>query len=438
MAYITSHNSYKIVTRDNLKEVKLEGEIYKSKITIFSKHDETSLLAVQELMRDPDKYFKEIYNPIVAKDTKKYVYKEQQPAYHTYLDCPRLSSNFTNFELPGEIKDKGDSEIERFRHWFTENEHLLEKPDIFVMRLQMAFGITYNPKAINYENSGFDEFNKNYTVKDLEDKIDSLLREAGKFYNANEKNKTILRAFVKMSGAAFYDTPLSSNNTRYTDEEVKDVLKEYHLKFKAPLKKHLIEYYRVKLNPDLQFAENLMEALGFKKCGACKKTEAEASLKFFSQQSNQNSTLLMPITTDDKWGFCDRDNNIVIECIYEEVGAFSDGLAAVQLNGKWGYIDVNHQTIVPFAYEDAEDFINGQAEVKQEGKWGTIDKVGSWLKCPFCPDKSDPRWDVLKREFGTGRALAAWVLNGDKFPTIAEARLLLKPTDDLENIDVPF
>ncbi|MBS1584499.1 MAG: hypothetical protein JSS82_02950 [Bacteroidetes bacterium] len=261
--------------------MKLEGDIYKSKITIFSKHEEASLLAIQELMKNPEKYFKDIYNPIVARDTKKYVYREQQPSYHTYKDCPRLSADFTNFELPGEIAEKGDAEIERFRAWFKENENLLSKPEIFVMRLQIAFGITYNPKAINYENSGFDDF-KNYSVKELEDTIDNLLRKSAQFYHTSSKHETILRRFSKMSATAFTNMQYTFNDTGYSEEEIKELLQEYHKKFKLPLKKLLIEYYRVKLNPDLQFAENLLEALGFKKCGNCKKREVEVSLDFLS------------------------------------------------------------------------------------------------------------------------------------------------------------
>jgi hypothetical protein len=275
MAYITSHNSYKIVTRNNFKNTKLEGQIYKAKIYIFSQYEENCLLAIQELMKDPAKYFTEIYDPIVAYDSKKYVYKEQQPAYHTDLNCERLSADFTNFELPQAIKERGETEIERFREWFKQNSYLLERPDVFVMRLQMAFGITYNPKAINYENSGFAEF-KNYTIEDLEKKIDSLLKDAGRYYYANQKNTIILKAFGKNSGAAFTDRELN-NHTGYSDEEVKEFLKDYHTRFKLPIKKLLIEYYRVKLNPDLEFADNLLEALGFKKCGSCKRGESSTS-----------------------------------------------------------------------------------------------------------------------------------------------------------------
>jgi predicted metal-binding protein len=39
----------------------------------------------------------------------------------------------------------------------------------------------------------------------------------------------------------------------------------------------LIEYYRIKYNPDLKFAENYMEILGFKKCGCCNGNEEKRS-----------------------------------------------------------------------------------------------------------------------------------------------------------------
>ena len=273
-AYITSHNAYKIVNRNNFKNIKLSGEVYKYKLYIFSQYEENSLLAIQELFKNPEKYFNEIYNPMVVFDSKKYVYKEQQPAYHTSTDCPRLHSDFSNFELPEEIKERGDAEIERFRAWFIENRYLLEDPVSFAFRLKMAFNIEYNPKAINYENSGFSE-NKNYSLEQLENEIDSLIKEAGRYYYDNEKNTAILKIFGKYSGCAYSDNPLYNNYTGYSDDVVKSFLKEYHTRFKVPLKKLLIEYYRIKFNPDLKFAETFMEVLGFRKCGTCKKRELE-------------------------------------------------------------------------------------------------------------------------------------------------------------------
>jgi hypothetical protein len=275
-AFITSHNALKIVTRNNFKNIRLSGEVYKYKLYLFSQYEENSLLAIQELFKNPEKYFNEIYDPMVMLDSKKFIYKEQQPAYHTSTDCQRLHSDFTNFELPQEIIDRGENEIERFRTWFIENRYLLEDPISFVFRLKMAFNIEYNPKAINYENSGFSVF-KNYSLEQLEKDIDFLIKEAGRFYYANEKNTSILKIFGKYSGCAYLDNPLYNNYTGYSDDEVKLFLKDYHMKFKLPLKKLLVEYYRVKLNPKLEFAETFMDALGFRKCGTCKKRELEVN-----------------------------------------------------------------------------------------------------------------------------------------------------------------
>ncbi len=288
MAYITSYNTHKIVTRNNFKNVNLSGQVYRFKIYMFSKYEENCLLAIQELMKNPDNYFKQIYDPMVVYDSKRFVFKEHQPAYHTDESCERLHSDFTNFELPQEIIDRGDLEIERFRKWFLENQYLLETPDIFVMRLELAFGVSYNPKAINYENSGFDEL-ENYSVQELENKIDLLIKAAGRYYYAKEKNTTILKYFGKISGCAFTDNPLYNNNTGYTDADVKAFLKEYHRKYKLPIRKLLIEYYRIKFNPDLKFADNYMEVLGFKKCECCKRVEEN---RYFSNLSD-----------NDKWGF---------------------------------------------------------------------------------------------------------------------------------------
>lgn len=288
MAFITSYNTHKIVTRNNFKNVNLSGQVYRFKLYMFSKYEENCLLAIQELMKNPENYFKHIYDPIVINDSKKYVYKEHQPAYHIDKDCKRLHSDFTNFELPQEIKERGDLEIERFRKWFSENQYLLETPDVFVMRLKLAFGISYNPKSIIYENSGFAEV-KNYSVEELENKIDFHIKEAGRYFYAEEKNTKILRAFGKVSGRAFLDIPLEGNYTGYSEYEVKHFLKDYHRKYKLPIRKLLIEYYRIKFNLNLKFAQNYMEVLGFKKCECCKRTEEN---RYF-----------LNLSENDRWGF---------------------------------------------------------------------------------------------------------------------------------------
>jgi len=292
MAYITNYNCKKIATRNNFKNIKIDGEIYKTLILFFSLYEENCLLAIQEILKSPENFFKTIYNPIVAIDTKKYIYKEKQPAYHTSINCEMLNSDYSNFDLPIEIIERGDAEIEKFRDWFKQNSHLLETPDIFVMRLQLAFNITYNPQAINYENSGHTDF-KNYTVQELEKKIDQLLTDSGRFYSESLKNKTVLKMFWKCSsdiikGATF------KNSTSYKNYEVKNIVKEFHTKYKSPVYHLLINYYRIKFNPDLQFAEDTLQSLGFKKCYNCIKEDKAAKEKFNRDLYNFDNLIKNP------------------------------------------------------------------------------------------------------------------------------------------------
>ena len=43
----------------------------------------------------------------------------------------------------------------------------------------------------------------------------------------------------------------------------------------------------------------------------------------------------------EKFGYFDKIGKEVIECKYDEVEEFSNGIAKVKLNGKWGFINKN-------------------------------------------------------------------------------------------------
>ena len=69
-----------------------------------------------------------------------------------------------------------------------------------------------------------------------------------------------------------------------------------------------------------------------------------------------------------------QDNDTIH--LYENVGKFNEGFAAVQLNNKWGYIDKSGKDVVPFKYDFAYDFHEGSALVEIDQKYGFIDKTG--------------------------------------------------------------
>ena len=65
---------------------------------------------------------------------------------------------------------------------------------------------------------------------------------------------------------------------------------------------------------------------------------------------------------------------------YQNVGSYSEGLAAVQNNnGKWGYINERQVWVIQAKFDEAREFKGGRASVKQNGKWGFINKRGEWL-----------------------------------------------------------
>ncbi len=68
--------------------------------------------------------------------------------------------------------------------------------------------------------------------------------------------------------------------------------------------------------------------------------------------------------------------DLVIPCIYDYAGVFSDGLAAVKKDGKYGYIDATGKVVVPLIYDNAGVFSDGLAIVEKGGKYGCIDQTG--------------------------------------------------------------
>lgn len=58
---------------------------------------------------------------------------------------------------------------------------------------------------------------------------------------------------------------------------------------------------------------------------------------------------------DNKWGFVDRNENIVVEYNYDKVTEFNEyGYAGIKLNNKWGVIDSKGNIVKEPSYEDIE------------------------------------------------------------------------------------
>ena len=99
---------------------------------------------------------------------------------------------------------------------------------------------------------------------------------------------------------------------------------------------------------------------------------------------------LIPYLKGKKWGFCDRNKKIVIECVYDEAGRFKEGLAQVRQWGRWGFVNTGGRLVIPCQFDRALRFCEGLAGVVEPveewglAKWGFIDKTGTVvIPCQF-------------------------------------------------------
>lgn len=272
MAYITNYNASKILLQSELKGVKIKNRgIFRRPIYFFNWYEETFLKVYQEMLEEPELFFSKIYKKVEKpRDDYTYVIPPKAPAYHEKLDCQFLHSDYKNFEVPIEIKRKGKSKIEEFRQWFsTEVQELFIKdPAAFQARLQARWKILVPINEIERSNSGFAEM-KNFTLEELVNEVNTLLDNAKNFKESSSKNNEILKAFQKHAYLGLRPDPLEKNNTSYSEDEVKEVLAVFETEYKKPIKNLLLEYYRVILNPELQFKGSLLESIGFVSCSNC-------------------------------------------------------------------------------------------------------------------------------------------------------------------------
>ena len=67
------------------------------------------------------------------------------------------------------------------------------------------------------------------------------------------------------------------------------------------------------------------------------------------------------VCLDGKWGFMDEKGNVVIDCQYDSVSNFTDGLARVQKNERYGYIDLDGDVVIEPVYHQLGFFSCGLA-----------------------------------------------------------------------------
>lgn len=175
------------------------------------------------------------------------------PKYHLDSFCEFARRDYLNFEIPAEIKARGESEIDKFKEFAEENKSLLyEDESKFINKLGAHFRLKNPPNKIFHRNSGVSEFSR-MSLEEMRSAIGHHLGDA----------------------KAFFDSHPGVRNYNYANSEYlkKLVLSEddkaWHEFFKKELKTMLREYIKKRDGEEFFLTKGFLDSLGFEPCKSC-------------------------------------------------------------------------------------------------------------------------------------------------------------------------
>lgn len=318
--YITKSNLLKILRKLDIPKEKMEGFYYKDVVEnyfrkqgvvfneqvllfrenvlnkMFNRFERNILFSYKEMMENFEEFINEVYVLREKReDTYWWIYEEDNsPVYHYDKNCPTLHSDFKNYKIPSSIRYRKISlenrstttlnddmltneerkivkkTVEEYRTWWKqEGEYLFEDdPDALLALVNMKY--TPNPPVRRIEefimkNSGVEKM-ENASVEEIIIKINKLIDDYKNNFEQDDKHQCILRRYQAWRS----NSPKFDSTIGYTDDEIREILKDNENRFKNPLKYYLKELYRRVNNPTLGFDEELLIQLGFRPCNNCR------------------------------------------------------------------------------------------------------------------------------------------------------------------------
>ena len=129
--------------------------------------------------------------------------------------------------------------------------------------------------------------------------------------------------------------------------------------------------------------------------------EHEAIDELLGVEYKSFSDGLVVVYRNGKYGYMNKQRELIIPYKYQDASSFSDGLAVVELNDKEGMIDRSGNIIIPIKFDSLSDFSEGLAAYgvnnhwNDESQYGFINKKGETV--------IKPRWDAAYK-FSEGLA----------------------------------
>ncbi len=89
-----------------------------------------------------------------------------------------------------------------------------------------------------------------------------------------------------------------------------------------------------------------------------------------------NAAETVPFFKDGKWGYANKQKELVIDAVFDRCGFFRNGFAWVAKNEEYGFINARGKQVVDCYYVDAKGCIDGFFPVKIRKIWGFVDSTG--------------------------------------------------------------
>ena len=193
-------------------------------------------------------------------------------------------------------------------------------------------------------------------------------------------NKTSKRQdiFSDKSGSNKFKIAINSSNNETIETTIKSQVKctcnkknykskKVNLKKKINLytneEKHLMSTLSENVNSELAYEGEYIKVSSKEKNVYIDKTG-----KITTNKEIYINSILFAVSQNSKWGFEDKNNQIKVECIYDQVTEFNEyGFAGIMKDGKWGVIDNTGKVILEPTYKlkDTEkpDFLGSYYKV---------------------------------------------------------------------------
>lgn len=179
--------------------------------------------------------------------------------------------------------------------------------------------------------------------------------------------------------------------------------------------------------------------------------EGKLVTDFIYDECGSESEGLLAVCQDGKWGYVDKQGNIVIpieydaswdkypvldsnysrstECVKDYCYAASDGYVVLKKDSEWELRDTEGQLVIePGFFEEMRPVFDKKCWVKKDGKWGVIELITPE------PEDSEEDKDVNEKVVGEYAEILYSYITGDGSYTDYKFALAYVDTDDIPEL----